>query len=738
VDNISPFDTPGARRLTVWTLALANDPLLGPILFSDPHLFGMMYASCAGAVTPPEALTLSPEDPHAVDGERVLATLKDLQREFGERVRGQFAGLYLTGLAVHRNFNVDTDRLMEELGRWHEDASRLASATITSQEMNMSRLADLLSLSTLERDLLSFQLDRNAPGFAQVFDTLLRLEDTATYILASMFGVNESDIRNALDESGILVRSGLLDVRQRPLRISVPSAHLRAVLIEEAADDEAFFARFVAPLRPSPSTASLARLDDRDRDIILRLLRLPVTDSGLHTLIYGPKSVDKIDMLARMLASENMPGYQVRSRNVPPGDMPAWTFIAQAYVEQNDCEPDSVLVVDRAEQALTARTVSFASLLGMYEADDSHDDDRTSDEGLTDSRLRCIWLTGNAGFLTERNLGRFLFHCEAKPGSRADRRDRITAVISEHGLSRRLESELAKYSLLGEQQVRQAATLARLVSNESDDQEDVIRRAVLQSQRALGRDHTEELRDSVTRYSLEHLNITGKFGPDQILKALRKRPVGSICMYGLPGAGKTQLAEFLAVELDMPILMKRASDLLSKWLGESEQNIASMFREAEEEGAILFLDEADSFLRDRALARAEWSVTQVNEILQQMERFSGIFIAATNLMQDVDAAALRRFTFKLEFKALRPEQAWTMFVNESGFDADADADPGRAALLQDQLTQIMNLTPGDFATVKRQANLLDERLDPDTWIEQLAAEAKAKMAGLERNQLGFG
>ena len=77
-----------------------------------------------------------------------------------------------------------------------------------------------------------------------------------------------------------------------------------------------------------------------------------------------------------------------------------------------------------------------------------------------------------------------------------------------------------------------------------------------------------------------------------------------------------------------------------------------MFTEAEAEGALLFLDEADSFLRDRTLARAEWAVTQVNELLQSMERFDGIFIAATNLMDSIDAAAMRRFTWKLEFKAL--------------------------------------------------------------------------------------
>ncbi len=191
----------------------------------------------------------------------------------------------------------------------------------------------------------------------------------------------------------------------------------------------------------------------------------------------------------------------------------------------------------------------------------------------------------------------------------------------------------------------------------------------------------------------------------------------------------------MAVALDLPILMRSASDLLSKWVGETEQQIAAMFADAEAEGALLFLDEADSFLRDRTLARAEWSVTQVNELLQSMERFEGIFIAATNLMESVDAAAMRRFTWKLEFKALRPEQAWSMFCVEA--ELDVAAQPERAQELEQRLAAIADLAPGDFATVKRQSDMLGERLSPEAWLEQLAAEAKAKMLGLRRQQLGF-
>ena len=83
------------------------------------------------------------------------------------------------------------------------------------------------------------------------------------------------------------------------------------------------------------------------------------------------------------------------------------------------------------------------------------------------------------------------------------------------------------------------------------------------------------------------------------MEALKTRGHGSLCFYGPPGSGKTALAEHLAQALGRPLLVRQASDLLSKYLGETEQNMAAMFREAESEGALLLLDEADSFLQDR-------------------------------------------------------------------------------------------------------------------------------------------
>ena len=174
---------------------------------------------------------------------------------------------------------------------------------------------------------------------------------------------------------------------------------------------------------------------------------------------------------------------------------------------------------------------------------------------------------------------------------------------------------------------------------------------------------------------------------------------GRLCLYGPPGTGKTAYARWLAEHLGVPLLAKRASDLMSMWVGASEKNIAGAFSEAEQDGALLLIDEVDSFLQDRRQAQRGWEVTLVNEMLTQMESFPGVFIASTNLMDGLDPAALRRFDLKVKFDYLEAAQARALLHRNC-------ADLGLAAPTEwdlSRLSRLENLTPGDFAAVRRQS-----------------------------------
>ena len=117
-------------------------------------------------------------------------------------------------------------------------------------------------------------------------------------------------------------------------------------------------------------------------------------------------------------------------------------------------------------------------------------------------------------------------------------------------------------------------------------------------------------------------------------------------VHGPLGTGKTALAHHLAQKADRPLIKHVASESLLPYLGITEQKLAAVFREARDESAVLLLDEANSFLANRANARAQWSATQTDELLLQIESFGGILVCSTNFLEALDPAALRRFDHK--------------------------------------------------------------------------------------------
>jgi len=123
---------------------------------------------------------------------------------------------------------------------------------------------------------------------------------------------------------------------------------------------------------------------------------------------------------------------------------------------------------------------------------------------------------------------------------------------------------------------------------------------------------------------------------------------------GTPGTGKTATAEALANELDKPILVADYSRIQNCFVGQTEKNIVRVFREAKKHEAVLFWDEADAMFFDRDDSSRTWEVRDVNVILQQLERFDGVCILATNRIMALDKALERRIAMKVIFE--RPDK----------------------------------------------------------------------------------
>jgi SpoVK/Ycf46/Vps4 family AAA+-type ATPase len=278
-------------------------------------------------------------------------------------------------------------------------------------------------------------------------------------------------------------------------------------------------------------------------------------------------------------------------------------------------------------------------------------------------------------------------------------------------------------------QLERAARVARLCATTAPGQAWQNIEMTLQRSRALLGQTRKNLKAKThTHYSLEFLNTDADIAA--IIQGLRVHPQASFCLYGPSGTGKSQLARHIADELGKPILIKRASDLLDKYVGETEQRLAKMFEEALNEDAVLLLDEADSFLSDRSGASRQWEITQTNELLTQMESFEGIFIATTNWMDKIDMASLRRFNHKVKFDYLTADQRWGLFVQEY---CRLGGTMEEARSVEDQVRRMEGLTPGDFAVVVR--NQVSLCVNLTAFVAQLKQEIAVKSHG--KGRLGF-
>jgi len=128
---------------------------------------------------------------------------------------------------------------------------------------------------------------------------------------------------------------------------------------------------------------------------------------------------------------------------------------------------------------------------------------------------------------------------------------------------------------------------------------------------------------------------------------------------GGPGTGKTLAAEVIAGLLGLPLLKVDLARVVSKWVGETEKNLDTVFREAEESNSVLFFDEADSLFGRRGEVQRgtdRYANLEVGFLLQRLEDYFGLVVLASNLRDQIDAAFTRRFHVIIHFPPPRPEE----------------------------------------------------------------------------------
>lgn len=641
--------------------------------------------------------------------------------------------------------------LLAVLGASAEWLERSLKKESTLVQKNIDALAGLLQLNAAERALLLYgtlaRYQRELRGLLVEFKVGSAQEAYAA--LASVAGVDEHEVAEALQAGSRLERTGMVEnlISEHNITdladLMKVSEQLPPVLMREYKAPAELMAVFTRPSAKSELALTDFAFVADDARVLTNLLGKAVTGkaAGVNVLLYGPPGTGKTELARVCAQAAGLELFEVeyadRDGNALTGrDRYRSLQISQVFLKSS---PNVALLFDEVEDVFPHVSADAAQLLARLDASDAPPSVSVSGKAWVNQILETnpvpvIWVTNRIEQIDPAFRRRFQYHLELKSPPPGAREALVARALQGVDVNQGFVSRLAERRGLTPAQVRTAVRFAQLATDGEGDVEALIERQLGNADKALGQSRRQAgARRIVTSYDLGLLNVESRFEIPKIIDALRRRGHGTLCLHGPPGTGKTALAEHLAGQLQRPLLVRQASDLVSKFVGETEQNMVKMFEEAQAEGAVLLLDEADSFLRSRQRAERSYEVTEVNEMLQGMERFGGLFICTTNLFDELDEAALRRFTFKLRFLPLRVDQREAMFVVEAlGGDARALNAEQRA-----RLAALDQLVPGDYAAVQRQVDILGQAFEPDEFLAQLESEHRVKPGVRNRRSIGF-
>ena len=623
----------------------------------------------------------------------------------------------------------------------------------TLVEKNIDDLSKLLDLNRAERALLLYgtlaRYQRDLRSILVEFKVNNAPEAYAA--IAEVAGVSAAEVGEALRAGSRLERIGMVEnlISEHSITdlsdLMKVSEKLPPVLMRQYRDQAELMAVFTRPASRSSLTLDNFSFVKEEVQVLCSLLRNAVArkEPGVNVLLYGPPGTGKTELAKVVAQAAGLDLYEVeyadRDGNSLSGkDRYRSLQIAQVFLKGS---AQVGLLFDEVEDVFPPISADAAQLMARQEQLASPASHGHSVNGkawvnqiLESNPIPTIWVTNRIEQIDLAFRRRFAYHLELQSPPPGAREQLIRTTLEGVQVSEALMDKLTHRKGLTPAQIRTAVRFASLAQSDEQGLDALIERQLKNADAALGtRADAPSYRPSVTHYDLGALNLETRFEIGKVIESLRVRGHGCLCFYGPPGTGKTALAEHIAKSLDKPLMIKQASDLMSKYVGETEQQMAAMFKEAETEGAVLLLDEADSLLQDRRGAQRSYEVTEVNEMLQGMERYKGIFICTTNLLDRIDQAALRRFTFKIQFKPLSAQGRHKMFVAEALGGQETEF----SAALRQRLDKLEQLCPGDFAAVKRQVTILGEAFTAEEFLEQLEAEHRIKPEVRESRSMGF-
>ena len=606
-------------------------------------------------------------------------------------------------------------------------------------QTNLQALAEVVGLTQLEKEILGLIVLIHGEVVLENCSELAggMAGYTLQRVIAPMLNQSVEAVSSCLDRGSALATSGLLRIdmngryNMRELTDLLTNTFANRMLSPQK-DIRQVVEGFVRPSPKSSLTVKDYEHVQSKFEICQRLLcnTKSTQGKGVNILIYGQPGTGKTQF-SRMLAdalgldlmeicTANLAGAPV----VPARRLRNYR-ITQAFFKS----VPTLVLFDECEEVLNR-------VKGSDRNEDEASIPRKSwiNNMLETNEVPTIWIANSISGFDEAYLRRFHV-CFEMPYATQEHRARMLASVFDGQVRDDVIHAIARHQEASPAVLAQTASVLKLVSG----QEPMEQREKIALELINGTLKAQALDPIVMK---QRSGITGEgYNPDWVNSSVDLKPLAEsikacgsarLCLYGPPGTGKTAFGEWLAQQCGKPHLVMKASDILRPHVGETEQMIAEAFEQAKQTKAVLQFDEVDSMLQDRSGdSLRQWEITQVNEMLVQMERFEGVFIASTNLMDRLDEASLRRFDMSIKFDFLKAQTAQEVFERTC---KNLSLDPWAGMNPQDVST-MDQLTTGDFEQFVRQTRLVSPQSASDV-LNSLKKAVALKKTKAQRS-IGF-
>ena len=595
-------------------------------------------------------------------------------------------------------------------------------------QQNIDTLTQLLSLNAAEQTLfrLSVQLRLDEP-LKKLSEVLPKSNLVGvSEVLSNLFGLPKSDIISALKDKGKLLGYGLLERNYNPDSLHDYLDWGKMLdfdeFISEPLNEQMLLKVCTKPaIEPSLSLDDFAYLNEM-KTMMLDYLQssFAIHRKGVNILIYGAPGTGKTELATLLGKVLSVSVHNITYMDEDGDVISAEDRLNKCRFAQKVLEgQSSLLIFDEIEDVFRG---------SFFEQSVAQQNKAWMNQLLENNNVPMIWLSNSVSGIDPAFLRRFDFILEM-PDLPLKNKSALITQLTEGKLSPAYVQHFAKVRSLTPAILSRTIRVAKEL-NTSNFAETLLM-MFNQTLKSQNKPKIEPLVLGKADYNLDYVACNDNI--HRISEGLKQSKKGRICCYGPPGTGKTAWAAWLAEQLEMPLLLKQGSDLLNPYVGGTEQNIAQAFEQAKADNALLVLDEVDTFLFSREGANRSWERSQVNEMLTQIERFEGLMVVSTNLIEVLDPAALRRFDLKLKFDYLTLKQRLDFVKQQVEI-------LGLPLLSEEDLSQIESLnllTPGDFAAVARRHQFSPFQKVQD-WLNALQGECEVKPAfSATTRRIGF-